>query len=234
MLRSLVITAFEFLLQFSQFLAHLVPDVGRFLPVEAHVARLVLHAIRLDDGWQRVGHSREHTLVAIALPLLHLFPGLLHGQGRRGLAFGCRAPFRLQIRPIDHLSLVVDGHIRGRDRPGRCSLGQHRRIVPVDEGVTKHQFVALMIADVGDVEVARLIAEHGVEDHMLHHVSQLLHDLCLVATGQSCRKRYCTSISRSKARSHSARRLFSFFSIITAKVRSFLFSAKKIGPFPLS
>ena len=41
-----------------------------------------------------------------------------------------------------------------------------------------------MIADVGDVEVAHLIAEHGVEDHMLHHVSQLLHDLCLVATGQ--------------------------------------------------
>ena len=60
--------------EFVNLLVDLVPDILALLPVETHIACLVLNAVGLDERRQGLGHTGEHGLVAVLLLLLDLFP----------------------------------------------------------------------------------------------------------------------------------------------------------------
>ena len=57
------------------------------LPVETHVAGLVLHAISLDERGQCCRDAREYGLVAVFFLQLNLFPAFQYGFGILGHRF---------------------------------------------------------------------------------------------------------------------------------------------------
>ena len=81
---TLAVLTLQLSLQLVEFLAHLCPDILLVLPVEAHVAGLVLDTICLDERRQRLRHPRQDGLVAVLLLQLNLFPALQHGLGILG------------------------------------------------------------------------------------------------------------------------------------------------------
>ena len=56
--------------------------MAALVPVEAHVASLVLNAISLDERGKGRGHTAEDAAVAFALALLDFLPLLAHLVGR--------------------------------------------------------------------------------------------------------------------------------------------------------
>ena len=138
----LVLTA-QFCLQLVEFLAHLSPHIAFVLPVEAHIAHLVLHAIRLDKRRQSVGHTGKHTLVAVLLLQLQLLPLLRH-------------LLRCLRRVLQMLVSLLA--VRQRFRVGRTNL---RGMVHVR--MTIDELVDELIAHVGNVKFALFFSDTSVE-----------------------------------------------------------------------
>ena len=74
------------------------------------MARLVLYAIRLDERWQRAGHSRQHRLVAVLLALFDLLPVVQH------LFLGVGLLFAIDVRMAEYQlvcqRITYVGHVK--------------------------------------------------------------------------------------------------------------------------
>ena len=75
----------EFGAEFAEFFGHFVPDVFFLFPVEAHGARLILHAVGFDERGEAARDAGEHGLVAVFFLTFELLPVLDHLARRLGL-----------------------------------------------------------------------------------------------------------------------------------------------------
>ena len=171
--RSFTIVLAQLGFEFVQFLPYFNPNVGFVFPVKPHATRLVLDAVGFDKRRQRLGDTREHTLVAIFLVLLAHFPCRSHLLG--GSGFDGRITIHL-LFIIHHLPIGIDAHIRIGDIPFS--------FVPIDEVVSEHQFVTLRIAHICYVKPAFFTSEHGIEHNMLQNVAQLFANVLVVFVHQ--------------------------------------------------
>ena len=126
--RVLFVVALQFNLQFCQLLTHLSPYILAILPVETHMARLVLNAVSLDERRQRSRHTSQHRLVATLLFLLNLLPVVEH---------------LLHILHLGKFSLLLIFSVRQRTRILRTNL---RGMIHM--WMAEYQFINQMVANI--------------------------------------------------------------------------------------
>ena len=143
-------------LQFIEFLTHFCPHVLLVLPIEAHIARLVLYAVCLDKRRQGIGHTRKNALVTVFLAQFNLLPVLKHLPGTKFFA--------------------LLGMLQGR-------VFQRLRLA-IDVRMAEDKLVRLLIAHISDIEFPLFLTYTSIEDDVHYHVAEFLANVLRVVFHQ--------------------------------------------------